>query len=157
MEPSQYQPRITDNETTPPAPNLQTQRHLKSFKISDAVIFAAFVIIITRLVFNWASNYDQPPEEDDFSESDEPYDDYQNALEKHESKIKAFEGIYDLFSSTGVVLLVAGLFFKTTKDSEHLPDWVRVVMMAGVLYFMIRIFTTELSLVDQIALFNYMN
>ncbi|MBT6844893.1 MAG: hypothetical protein HOA11_03980 [Euryarchaeota archaeon] len=157
MEPSQYQPHITNNETTQSAPKLQTRRRLKSFKISDAVIFAAFAIIMTGLVFNWASNYDQPPEEDDFSEYVEPYDEYQNALEKHESKINAFEGIYDLFSSLGVVLLVAGIFFKTTMDSEHLPDWVRVVMMAGVLYFMIRIFTTELSLVDQIALFNYMN
>ena len=57
----------------------------------------------------------------------------------------------------GVVMLVGGLFYKTVSDSSHLPDWVRVAMMGGVLYFMIRLFTTDLSLMDQIELIALIN
>ena len=120
--------------------------------ISDAFIISALTIIIVGLIFNWMANYDNPPEQDDFSEFSDPSDAYQNALENHQDKIKGFEGIYSLFSSMGVVMLVGGLFYKTVSDSNHLPDWVRVAMMIGVLYFMIRLFTTEISLMDQIEL-----
>ena len=129
----------------------------KSAGISDAFIVSALAIIIMSLVFNWMASYDNPPEQDDFSEFSDPYDAYQNALENHQDKIRGFEGISSLFSSMGVVLLVGGLFYKTVSDSNHLPDWVRVAMMIGVLYFMIRLFTTELSLMDQIELIGLIN
>ena len=125
--------------------------------ISDAFIICALTIIIVSLVFNWMANYDNPPEQDDFSEFSEPYDAYQNALENHQDKIRGFEGIYSLFSSMGVVVLVGGLFYKTVSDSNHLPDWVRVAMMIGVMYFMIRLFTTDMSLMDQIELIALVN
>ena len=127
-------------------------KKMKISSISDAFIIAAFFIIVTSLVFNWMSDYSTPPEQEDFSEYNDPNDAYQIALDNHQEEIRAFEGIYSLFSSIGIVILVAGLFYKTTHNSEHLPDWVRVAMMGGVLYFMIRLFTSELSIVDQIEL-----
>ena len=54
-------------------------------------------------------------------------------------------------------MLVGGLFYKTVNDSNHLPDWVRVAMMIGALYFMIRLFTTDLSLMDQLELIALVN
>ena len=147
----QYPPQTNETETIQSSP-----RSSSSFSIGDALIFAAFTIIITGLVFNWISDYDQPPVEDDFSDYGDPYEAYQTAIEDHASKIQSFAGISSLFSSIGVVLLVAGLFSKTTKGSEHLPDWVRVVMMAGTLYFMVRLFTSELSLIDMITITQFL-
>jgi hypothetical protein len=125
--------------------------------LSDAFIIFGLSIIVLSLVFNWMATYDNPPELDDFSEFNDPSDAYQNALENHQDKIRGYEGIYSLFSSVGVVILVGGLFYKTVSDSNHLPDWVRVAMMIGVLYFMIRLFTTDLSLMDQIELIALVN
>jgi hypothetical protein len=125
--------------------------------ISDAFIICAFLIIAISLVFSWEANYDNPPEEEDFDEIWDPPDAYQDALEEHQNKIRAYEGIYSLFSSVGVVMLVGGLFYKTVNDSNHLPDWVRVAMMIGALYFMIRLFTTDLSLMDQLELIALVN
>ena len=125
--------------------------------ISDAFIICGLSIIVVSLVFSWMATYDNPPEQDDFSEFNDPSDAYQNALENHQDKIRGYEGVYSLFSSTGVVILVGGLFYKTVSDSNHLPDWVRVAMMIGVLYFMIRLFTTDLSLMDQIELIALVN
>ena len=122
--------------------------------LSDAVIISAIAVIIISLVFNWMSNFSQPPEEEDFSEYSNQNEAYQDALEDHQDKVRAYEGIYSLFSTIGLVMLVSGLFYKTVNDSQHLPDWVRVAMMAGVLWFMIRLFTTELSLFDTIELIN---
>ena len=125
--------------------------------ISDAFIISAFTIIILSLVFNWMANYDNPPDQEDFSEFSDPNDAYQNALENHQDKIKGYEGVYVLCSSVGVVMLVGGLFYKTVDDTSHLPDWVRVAMIIGVLYFMVRLFTTELSLMDTIELISLVN
>ena len=143
-------------QSTLPLPKTDTTKSRFS-GISDSVIICAFALIIISLVFNWMANYDNPPEQDDFSEFSDPSDAYQNALENHQDKINGFEGIYFLFSSIGLVMLVCGLFYKTVSDSNHLPDWVRVAMMIGVLYFMIRLFTTEISLMDQIELIALIN
>ncbi len=139
-----------------PSPKTDTTKS-KFVGISDAFILCALTVIAISLVFNWMASYDNPPEEDDFSEFSDPSDAYQNALENHQDKIRGFEGIYSLFSSIGLVMLVGGLFYKTVSDSNHLPDWVRVAMMIGVLYFMIRLFTTDLSLMDQIELITLIN
>ena len=145
-------------EAQSPLPSPKTNTTKSKFAgISDAFIISALLFIVASLVFNWMASYDNPPKEDDFSEFSDPYDAYQNALENHQEKIRGFEGIYSLFSSMGVVMLVGGLFYKTVSDSSHLPDWVRVAMMGGVLYFMIRLFTTDLSLMDQIELIALIN
>ena len=125
--------------------------------LSDAFILSGLTIIVVSLIFSWMATYDNPPEQDDFSEFNDPSEAYQNALEDHQDKIRGYEGIYYLFSSMGVVILVGGLFYKTVSHSNHLPDWVRVAMMIGVLYFMIRLFTTDLSLMDQIELITLVN
>ena len=125
--------------------------------LSDAFILSGFSIIVVSLIFNWMATYDNPPDQDDFSEFNDPSEAYQNALEDHQDKIRGYEGIYYLFSSMGVVILVGGLFYKAVSHSSHLPDWVRVAMMIGVLYFMIRLFTTDLSLMDQIELISLVN
>ena len=125
--------------------------------LSDAVIISAIAVIIMSLIFNWMSDFSQPPEEEDFSEYSNQSEAYQDALEDHQDKIRAYEGIYSLFSTIGLVMLVSGLFYKTVNDSQHLPDWVRVAMMAGVLWFMVRLFTTELSLFDTIELINLLD
>ena len=85
------------------------------------MIITAFTVIIISLVFNWASDYIQPPAEDEFSNAT-----YQIALDEHQDRVRAFEGIFSLFYSVGSVLLVWGLFYKTVSDSEDLPEWVRV-------------------------------
>ena len=90
----------------------------KSAGISDAFIVSALAIIIMILVFNWMASYDSPPEQDDLSEFSDPYDAYQNALENHQDKIRGFEGMSSLFSSMGVVLLVGGLFYKSTRGQS---------------------------------------
>ncbi len=120
--------------------------------ISDAVIITAFTLICVSIVFNFMSDYSQPPQFDNFADYTDQNQAYQNAVEEHTDKMSMYEGIYELCSNLGLVLLVAGLFFKTTNGSKHLPDWVRVAMMAGVLYFLTRVFTSELSLMDQITL-----
>ena len=142
---------IMEPQSTLPLPITETTKS-KFSGISDAFIICALTLIVISLVFNWMANYDNPPEQDDFSEFSDPSDAYQNALENHQDKIRGYEGVYSLFSSIGVVILVGGLFYKTASDSNHLPDWVRVAMMIGVLYFMIRLFTSEISLMDQIEL-----
>ena len=125
--------------------------------LSDAVIISAIAIIIISIIFNWMSDFSQPPEEEDFSEYSDQNEAYQDALDNHQDKVRAYEGIYSLFSTIGLVMLVSGLFYKTVNDSQDLPDWVRVAMMAGVLWFMIRLFTTELSLFDTIELLNLLD
>jgi len=139
--------------------NLSTTGTTKSRSsgLSDALILSGLSIIVVSLIFSWMATYDNPPDQDDFSEFNDPSEAYQNALEDHQDKIRGYEGIYYLFSSIGVVILVGGLFYKTVSHSSHLPDWVRVAMMIGVLYFMIRLFTTDLSLMDQIELISLVN
>jgi len=129
----------------------------KTKGLSDAVIISAIAIMLMSIVFNWMSDFSQPPDEEDFSEYSNQNEAYQIALEDHQDKVRAYEGIYSLFSAIGVILLVSGLFYKTVNDSQHLPDWVRVAMMGGVLWFMIRLFTTELSLIDTIELLNLLD
>ena len=121
-------------------------------RLADPLIITAFTVIIISLVFNWASDYIQPPAEDEFSEYSDPNNAYQIALDEHQDRVRAFEGIFSLFYSVGSVLLVWGLFYKTVSDSEDLPEWVRVAMMIGVFYFMIRLFTSELSLTETFEL-----
>ena len=125
--------------------------------LSDAVIISAVAIILMSIIFNWMSDFSQPPEEEDFSEYSNQEQAYQDALNDHQDKVRAYEGIYSLFSSIGLVMLVSGLFYKTVNDSHHLPDWVRVAMMGGVMWFLIRLFTTELSLFDTIELLNLLD
>lgn len=125
--------------------------------LSDAVIISAMAIILMSIIFNWMSDFSQPPEEEDFSEYSNQGQAYQDALNDHQDKVRAYEGIYSLFSSIGLVMLVSGLFYKTVNDSHHLPDWVRVAMMGGVMWFLIRLFTTELSLFDTIELLNLLD
>lgn len=137
----------------------ETPKPKKSNKqgLSDAVIISAVAIILMSIIFNWMSDFSQPPEEEDFSEYSNQGQAYQDALNDHQDKVRAFEGIYSLFSSIGLVMLVSGLFYKTVNDSHHLPDWVRVAMMGGVMWFLIRLFTTELSLFDTIELLNLLD
>ena len=137
-------------------PNPKPKRAAKK-GLSDAVIISAIAIIIMSIIFNWMSDFSQPPKEEDFSEYSDQNEAYQDALDDHQDKVRAYEGIYSLFSTIGLVMLVSGLFYKTVNDSQHLPDWVRVAMMAGVLWFMIRLFTTELSLFDTIELLNLLD
>jgi len=136
-------------------------KKIKISSLSDAIIISAFVIIVTSIVFNWMSDYVNPPDPpespnplttDEWDAWNTALDDHQDALDDHQEKIRAYEGIYSLFSSIGVVMLVAGLFYKTVNNSDHLPDWVRVAMMVGVLYFMIRVFTSEISLMEYVEL-----
>jgi hypothetical protein len=147
LQPTDTETTLTMSETSP-----DKSKRSSSFGISDAFITAAFVLIILSLVFNWMSDYNQPPEADEFDANGEPNAAYWDALGDHADKIQSFKGIYELLSSIGLVVLVAGLFFKASENSEHLPDWVRVALMAGTLYFMVRLFTTELSLIDAITL-----
>lgn len=137
----------------------ETPKPKKSNKngLSDAVIISAVAIILMSIIFNWMSDFSQPPEEEDFSEYSNQGQAYQDALNDHQDKVRAYEGIYSLFSSIGLVMLVSGLFYKTVNDSHHLPDWVRVAMMGGVMWFLIRLFTTELSLFDTIELLNLLD
>ena len=139
------------------SPNKRLEKKGFFTGVSDAVIKSALTIIIISLVFNWMANYDNPPERDDFSDFNDPNDAYQNALDEHQDKIRGFEGVYSLTSSVGVVMLVGGLFYKTVDNTNHLPEWARAAMVLGVLYFMIRLFTTELSLFDSIELLALIN
>jgi len=155
LQPTDTETTLTMSETSP-----DKSKRSSSFGISDAFITTAFVLIIFGLVFNWMSDYNQPPDSEEYSmEYSEEWgggysEEYQDALDDHADKMQSFKGIYELLSSIGVVVLVAGLFFKASENSEHLPDWVRVTLMAGTLYFMVRLFTTELSLIDTITLLN---
>ena len=138
----------------------ETPKPKKSNKqgLSDAVIISAVAIILMSIIFNWMSDFSQPPEEEDFETGySNQGQAYQDALNDHQDKVRAYEGIYSLFSSIGLVMLVSGLFYKTVNDSHHLPDWVRVAMMGGVMWFLIRLFTTELSLFDTIELLNLLD
>ena len=48
-------------------PNPKPKRAAKK-GLSDAVIISAIAIIIMSIIFNWMSDFSQPPEEEDFSE-----------------------------------------------------------------------------------------
>jgi hypothetical protein len=123
-----------------------------SSKVSnpDLLISVAFFIIIIGIAFSFLSEVSSPPEVDDFEDGSEPT--YEEALEDHEAQKRAYDGIYFLFSSVGTVILAGGLFFKATGDSEHLPDWARTALIAGTMWFLVRLFTTELSLFETVTL-----
>ena len=86
--------------------NLSTTGTTKSRSsgLSDALILSGLSIIVVSLIFSWMATYDNPPDQDDFSEFNDPSEAYQNALEDHQDKIRGYEGIYYLFSSIGVVI-----------------------------------------------------
>lgn len=87
------------------------------------------------------------PNRDDFTD-----DGYDEAYEEYTESVKSFSEISDLFFVCGTLGLGAGLFFYAAEASDHLPDYVRTALMLGAMYFLIRMATTELSVMDQLTL-----
>jgi hypothetical protein len=133
-----------------PATSVPTnsQQPPKSSAIPNVIIAIAFAMLIVGSIVNWASEYDQAPVSADYDTNEE----YQEALDDHNDKIFTLQGLTSLLMTTGVIVLAAGLFYVATNGSAHLPNWVRVSLMAGAMLFLIRLFTTDLSLIDAVTL-----
>jgi hypothetical protein len=120
------------------------------------MITLGFSLIIAGSFFNWMSDYSNPPVRDDFdfdgsgdidgSENDA----YSNATNEYPLKIRDYEGISVLMYSTGPVIIGLGLLGLCLDQScAVLPKWVRVALMAGTMVFLIRLLTTDISLIDM--------
>ena len=137
------QPAVNSESMTEPI-----SKEKKSFDLPTSTVIAAFIMLLLGSFFSWASVYDTAPNLDDYDTGTE----YQEAVEKHNKKIQAFEGFSVLLFTSGPIMLAAGLFFVSTRSSHDLPNWVRVALMAGTMFFIIKLFTTELSIIELMSL-----
>jgi len=140
------QPTVNSESMTEPI-----SKEKKSFNFPICIVFAAFIMLLLGSFFNWASDYDGAPNGDDFVDDNE----YQEAVVEHNEKIHRFEGFSILMFTSGPIMLAAGLFFVSTRSSHDLPNWVRVALMAGTMFFIIKLFTTELSIFELAQLGYY--
>ena len=135
-------------EEDPSPPEINISNPPKKFDLSLNIIFLGFVLIFLGFLFGWYSTVDQPPESADYSP--EKYDEL---LEKHNNMISTLSGTSLLFTNGGLIILAWGLFYlPLSSNSEHLPEWVRVALVLGAMLFLIRLFTTNISIIDALTL-----
>ena len=111
------------------------------------LIFVAFAMLIIAPIFVLMVSLSDPPDQADFSQAG-----YQEALDDHDNTMEVLAGLGTLFTTSGVFMLGAGLFFYSIEASEDLPVWVRTALMAGTMYFLVRMATSNLSLTDMMLI-----
>ena len=111
------------------------------------IIVFAFCLLFLGAILDFMAQTKDEPNRDDFTD-----DGYDEAYEEYTESVKSFSEISDLFFVCGTLGLGAGLFFYAAEASDHLPDYVRTALMLGAMYFLIRMATTELSVMDQLTL-----
>ena len=97
MQTPQHPLQPTDTETTRTMSETSPgkSKRSSSLGISDAFITTAFVLIIFGLVFNWMSDYNQPPDSEEYSEEYGVYsEEYQDALDDHADKMQSFKKVF---------------------------------------------------------------
>ena len=116
--------------------------------VSLNIIAIGFVLILVGAICGWFAIVDQPPDSADYSQ--EKYDEL---IESHNNLVTTLAAVALLFSEIGVIILAWGLFYlPLSSNSELLPKWIRVSLMIGALLFIIRLFTTDISITDAMAL-----
>ena len=124
----------------------------KKFDGPMALIWGAFTLIMLGVILSGISGLTQPPDSDQFSSLG-----YQEAYEDYEDRKFTFDGLSSLLMATGTIALAAGLLALSIFSSDRFPQWVRVALMAGTMLFLVRLFTTDLSITDTIILAELFN
>ena len=116
--------------------------------IPITIIIIAFSLMFLGIVLEvWAEQKDAPDSEDFSIEG------YQEAVEEYNDAVANLEATSPLFLYTGTILLGAGLFFYAAETSSHLPDYARAALMFGAMYYLVRMGTSDLSIIDMLTLF----
>lgn len=116
-------------------------------KGSMLLIWFSFTLIILGTVLSGMVGLSKPPDSGDYSSEG-----YQDVYEDYQDKIFTLGGLSSLLMTTGVVTLGAGLFSLSLFSSNQFPQWVRVALMAGTMLFLVRLFTSDLSIMDSLTL-----
>ena len=112
------------------------------------IIIIAFSLLLLGAILNFMADQKEAPDSEDFS-----FDGYQEALEEYNDSVATLQATSTLFMLCGTIGLGAGLFFYAAEASSHLPDYTRAALMLGAMYFLVRMATSEISIVDMLTLF----
>ena len=111
-------------------------------------IIIAFCLLLLGALLNFMADQKEAPDSEDFS-----FEGYQEALEEYNDSVATLQATSTLFMLCGTIGLGAGLFFYAAEASSHLPDYTRAALMLGAMYFLVRMATSEISIVDMLTLF----
>jgi len=112
------------------------------------IIIIAFSLLLLGAILNFMADQKEAPDSEDFS-----FEGYQEALEEYNDSVATLQATSTLFMLCGTIGLGAGLFFYAAEASSHLPDYTRAALMLGAMYFLVRMATSEISIVDMLTLF----
>ena len=127
-------------------PKKRTSEKQSTFPV--ILIIIAFCLLLLGALLNFMADQKEAPDSEDFS-----FEGYQEALEEYNDSVATLQATSTLFMLCGTIGLGAGLFFYATEASNHLPDYTRAALMLGAMYFLVRMATSEISLVDMLTLF----
>ena len=137
---------------SPYAPNdlpSQVRKKKKQSPFPLIVIIVAFTLMFMGAILDFMADRKEQPDSADFS-----FEGYQEALEDYNESVETYQATSILFMMCGTIALGAGLFFYAAEASSHLPDYTRAALMLGAMYFLVRMATSEISIVDMITLFD---
>ena len=112
------------------------------------IIIFAFSFMLLGATLNFMAEQKEAPDSEDFS-----FEGYQEAIDEYNDSVQNLEAISSLFMLFGTIGLGAGLFFYAAEASSHLPDYARAALMLGAMYYLVRMATSEISIVDMLTLF----
>ena len=141
MQEGPYIPIEVDNK-----PKKRTSEKQSTFPV--ILIIIAFCLLLLGALLNFMADQKEAPDSADFS-----FEGYQEALEEYNDSVATLQATSTLFMLCGTIGLGAGLFFYAAEASSHLPDYTRAALMLGAMYFLVRMATSEISLVDMLTLF----
>lgn len=127
-------------------PKKRTSEKQSTFPV--ILIIIAFCLLLLGALLNFMADQKEAPDSEDFS-----FEGYQEALEEYNDSVATLQATSTLFMLCGTIGLGAGLFFYAAEASSHLPDYTRAALMLGAMYFLVRMATSEISIVDMLTLF----
>jgi hypothetical protein len=122
------------------------------FNGSMLLVWFSFTLIIIGTFLSGIVSLTQPPDQADYSS-----DGYQEVYEDYQDRIFTLGGLATLLINIGVVTLGAGLVSLSVLSSDRFDQWVKVALMAGTMLYLVRLFTSDLSISDTLALIQMQN
>ena len=145
MQEGPYIPIEVNNKSDKKSPGKQSPFPL-------IIIIFAFSLMFLGAILNFMADQKEAPDSEDFS-----FEGYQEALEEYNDSVSTLQATSTLFILCGTLGLGAGLFFYAAESSSHLPDYTRAALMLGAMYFLVRMATSDLSIIDALALSEFLS
>ena len=118
----------------------------RKFDFPMVLVWLSFTLILMSVLLSGIAGLSQPPDSSDYTTEG-----YAEVLGDYNDKIFTFNGLSSLLMNLGVVTLGAGLLSLSLFSADAYPKWVRVALVAGTMIFLIRLFTTDMSMGDTLA------